>query len=142
MPEPTASQIGLVHGRMKSDEKQQVMQAFKANQLQLLIAAFVIEVGVDVPNASLMIIENAETAAYHNCINCADRLARGSNRNYCVLLYKSPLSANGTERLRTLREGTDGFVIAEKDLRLRGLVSYSERAKQAFWTFRSLTTRT
>ena len=113
-------QIGLVHGRMKSDEKQQVMHAFKANQLQLLIATTVIEVGVDVPNASLMIIENAERLGLSQLHQLRGRVGRGSIASYCVLLYKAPLSANGTERLRTLRESTDGFVIAEKDLELRG----------------------
>lgn len=112
--------IGLVHGRMKADEKQQVMQAFKANQLQLLIATTVIEVGVDVPNASLMIIENAERLGLSQLHQLRGRVGRGATASYCVLLYKSPLSANGTERLRTLRESTDGFVIAEKDLELRG----------------------
>lgn len=112
--------IGLVHGRMKSEEKQQVMHAFKANQLQLLIATTVIEVGVDVPNASLMVIENAERLGLSQLHQLRGRVGRGATASFCVLLYKSPLSANGTERLRTLRESTDGFVIAEKDLELRG----------------------
>lgn len=112
--------IGLVHGRMKSDEKQQVMQAFKSNELHLLIATTVIEVGVDVPNASLMIIENAERLGLSQLHQLRGRVGRGSTASFCVLMYKSPLSENGVERLSTLRNSTDGFVIAEKDLELRG----------------------
>lgn len=112
--------IGLVHGRMKSDEKQQVMQAFKANELQLLIATTVIEVGVDVPNASLMIIENAERLGLSQLHQLRGRVGRGAAASFCVLMYKAPLSENGVERITTLRESSDGFVIAEKDLELRG----------------------
>lgn len=112
--------IGLVHGRMKSDEKQQVMQAFKSNTLHLLIATTVIEVGVDVPNASLMIIENAERLGLSQLHQLRGRVGRGSTASFCVLMYKSPLSENGIERLSTLRNSTDGFAIAEKDLELRG----------------------
>lgn len=112
--------IGLVHGRMKADEKQLVMQAFKQNELQLLIATTVIEVGVDVPNASLMIIENAERLGLSQLHQLRGRVGRGSTASFCVLMYKAPLSENGVERLSTLRNSTDGFVIAEKDLELRG----------------------
>lgn len=112
--------LGLVHGRMKPEEKQAVMRAFKNNELHLLIATTVIEVGVDVPNASLMIIENAERLGLSQLHQLRGRVGRGSTASFCVLLYKSPLSENGTERLATLRASTDGFVIAEKDLELRG----------------------
>ena len=112
--------IGLVHGKMKADEKQQVMQEFKNNQLQLLIATTVIEVGVDVPNASIMVIENAERLGLSQLHQLRGRVGRGANASFCALLYKHPLSMNGQERLRTLRESNDGFVIAEKDLELRG----------------------
>jgi ATP-dependent DNA helicase RecG len=112
--------IGLIHGRMKSDEKQQVMQAFKQNALHLLIATTVIEVGVDVPNASLMIIENAERLGLSQLHQLRGRVGRGSTASFCVLMYKAPLSENGIERLSTLRNSTDGFAIAEKDLELRG----------------------
>ena len=112
--------IGLVHGKMKADEKQTVMQAFKDNQLQLLIATTVIEVGVDVPNASIMVIENAERLGLSQLHQLRGRVGRGATASFCALLYKSPLSQNGQERLRTLRESNDGFVIAEKDLELRG----------------------
>ncbi|RKG32936.1 ATP-dependent DNA helicase RecG [Acinetobacter guerrae] len=112
--------IGLVHGKMKADEKQNVMQAFKDNQLQLLIATTVIEVGVDVPNASIMVIENAERLGLSQLHQLRGRVGRGATASFCALLYKSPLSQNGHERLSILRESNDGFVIAEKDLEIRG----------------------
>ena len=112
--------IGLVHGKMKSAEKQAIMQAFKAGGLDLLIATTVIEVGVDVPNASLMVIENAERLGLSQLHQLRGRVGRGSTKSYCVLLYQKPLSETGTERLNVLRDSTDGFVIAQKDLELRG----------------------
>lgn len=112
--------VGLVHGKMKADEKQAVMAAFKANELQLLIATTVIEVGVDVPNASIMVIENAERLGLSQLHQLRGRVGRGAQASFCVLLYKHPLSQNGQERLFILRESNDGFVIAEKDLELRG----------------------
>ncbi|WP_201509424.1 ATP-dependent DNA helicase RecG [Psychrobacter alimentarius] len=112
--------IGLVHGKMKSAEKQAIMQAFKAGSLDLLIATTVIEVGVDVPNASLMVIENAERLGLSQLHQLRGRVGRGSTKSYCVLLYQKPLSETGTERLNVLRDSTDGFVIAQKDLELRG----------------------
>ena len=115
-----ALNIGLVHGKMKGEEKQAVMQQFKDNQLQLLIATTVIEVGVDVPNASIMVIENAERLGLSQLHQLRGRVGRGAQASFCTLLYKYPLSENGQERLRTLRESNDGFVIAEKDLELRG----------------------
>lgn len=115
-----ALRLGLVHGKMKADEKQRIMQAFKDNELQLLIATTVIEVGVDVPNASIMIIENAERLGLSQLHQLRGRVGRGAKASFCTLLYKSPLSMHGQERLRILRESNDGFVIAEKDLELRG----------------------
>ena len=112
--------IGLVHGKMKGADKQAIMQAFKAGQLDLLIATTVIEVGVDVPNASLMVIENAERLGLSQLHQLRGRVGRGSTKSYCVLLYQKPLSETGTERLNVLRDSTDGFVIAQKDLELRG----------------------
>lgn len=112
--------VGLVHGKMKADEKQAVMAAFKANESQLLIATTVIEVGVDVPNASIMVIENAERLGLSQLHQLRGRVGRGAQASFCVLLYKHPLSQNGQERLSILRESNDGFVIAEKDLELRG----------------------
>ena len=112
--------IGLVHGKMKSVDKQSIMQEFKAGNLDLLIATTVIEVGVDVPNASLMVIENAERLGLSQLHQLRGRVGRGSTKSYCVLLYQKPLSETGTERLNVLRDSTDGFVIAQKDLELRG----------------------
>ena len=112
--------IGLVHGKMKSADKQAIMQEFKAGNLDLLIATTVIEVGVDVPNASLMVIENAERLGLSQLHQLRGRVGRGSTKSFCVLLYQKPLSETGTERLNVLRESTDGFVIAQKDLELRG----------------------
>ncbi|MGP5314973.1 ATP-dependent DNA helicase RecG [Psychrobacter faecalis] len=112
--------IGLVHGKMKSADKQAIMQEFKAGKLDLLIATTVIEVGVDVPNASLMVIENAERLGLSQLHQLRGRVGRGSTKSFCVLLYQKPLSETGTERLNVLRDSTDGFVIAQKDLELRG----------------------
>lgn len=112
--------VGLVHGRMKPAEKAAVMQAFKAGELQLLVATTVIEVGVDVPNASLMIIENAERLGLAQLHQLRGRVGRGAARSSCALVYQSPLSRLARERLDTLRQSNDGFLIAEKDLELRG----------------------
>lgn len=112
--------IGLVHGKMKPAEKQAVMQDFKSGALDLLVATTVIEVGVDVPNASLMVIENAERLGLSQLHQLRGRVGRGAAKSFCVLLYQSPLSETGIERLNVLRDSTDGFVIAEKDLALRG----------------------
>ncbi|WP_180177052.1 ATP-dependent DNA helicase RecG [Acinetobacter sp. YH12039] len=112
--------IGLVHGKMKAYEKQAVMQQFKNNELQLLIATTVIEVGVDVPNASIMVIENAERLGLSQLHQLRGRVGRGAKASFCALLYKNPLSQNGQERLRIMRETNDGFIIAEKDLEIRG----------------------
>lgn len=112
--------IGLVHGRMKAIEKQAVMDAFKSGDLHLLIATTVIEVGVDVPNSSLMVIENPERLGLAQLHQLRGRVGRGSVASFCVLLYKAPLTKTATKRLAVLRESNDGFVIAEKDLEIRG----------------------
>ncbi|SJL84770.1 ATP-dependent DNA helicase RecG [Vibrio palustris] len=112
--------IGLVHGRMKAAEKQAVMQAFKNNELNLLVATTVIEVGVDVPNASLMIIENPERLGLAQLHQLRGRVGRGSVASHCVLLYHAPLSKTAQKRLAVLRESNDGFVIAQRDLDIRG----------------------
>jgi ATP-dependent DNA helicase RecG len=112
--------IGLVHGRMKAADKQRLMLAFKQGELDLLVATTVIEVGVDVANASLMIVENAERLGLAQLHQLRGRVGRGSTASSCVLLYASPLSALARQRLQTMRETNDGFVIAEKDLELRG----------------------
>ncbi|WP_027908965.1 ATP-dependent DNA helicase RecG [Pseudomonas sp. URMO17WK12:I4] len=113
-------QVGLIHGRMKPAEKTAVMDQFKQGHLQLLVATTVIEVGVDVPNASLMIIENPERLGLAQLHQLRGRVGRGSAASHCVLLYHPPLSQIGRERLGIMRETCDGFVIAEKDLELRG----------------------
>ncbi|MBK4998282.1 ATP-dependent DNA helicase RecG [Pseudomonas sp. S31] len=112
--------VGLIHGRMKPAEKAAVMAEFKQGDLQLLVATTVIEVGVDVPNASLMIIENPERLGLAQLHQLRGRVGRGSAVSHCVLLYHPPLSQIGRERLGIMRETNDGFVIAEKDLELRG----------------------
>ena len=112
--------IALVHGRQKPDEKQATMRAFKAGEIDLLVATTVIEVGVDVPNASLMVIENAERLGLAQLHQLRGRVGRGSAASSCVLLYQPPLAAMARERLDTLRQTSDGFAIAEKDLQLRG----------------------
>jgi len=112
--------VGLIHGRMKPVEKAEIMAQFKAGELQLLVATTVIEVGVDVPNASLMIIENPERLGLAQLHQLRGRVGRGSAVSHCVLLYHPPLSQIGRERLGIMRETNDGFIIAEKDLELRG----------------------
>ncbi len=112
--------VGLVHGRLKAEEKAAVMAAFKANEIQLLVATTVIEVGVDVPNAALMVIEHAERFGYAQIHQLRGRVGRGSADSVCILMYAEPLSMAAKERLQTLRETSDGFVIAERDLSLRG----------------------
>ncbi|MEJ6016970.1 ATP-dependent DNA helicase RecG [Aeromonas caviae] len=112
--------IGLVHGRMRPVEKQRVMEEFKAGILQLLVATTVIEVGVDVPNASLMIIENPERLGLAQLHQLRGRVGRGSVASHCVLLYHAPLSKTAQSRLGVLRETNDGFLIAQRDLELRG----------------------
>jgi ATP-dependent DNA helicase RecG len=112
--------IGLVHGRMKAAEKEAVMQDFKQHHLDLLVATTVIEVGVDVPNAGLMIIENPERLGLSQLHQLRGRVGRGEGDSYCLLMYQPPLTDTARQRLGILRDSNDGFVIAEKDLQLRG----------------------
>ncbi|VAW53791.1 ATP-dependent DNA helicase RecG [hydrothermal vent metagenome] len=112
--------VGLIHGRMKQEDKQSVIIRFKNKEIDLLIATTVIEVGVDVPNASLMVIENAERLGLAQLHQLRGRVGRGSKQSACVLMYQAPLSENGKQRLAILRETNDGFKIAERDLELRG----------------------
>ncbi|MDP0589631.1 MAG: ATP-dependent DNA helicase RecG [Candidatus Endonucleobacter bathymodioli] len=116
----TELSIGLVHGRMKASEKATVMAAFKDGHLHVLVATTVIEVGVDVPNASLMIIENPERLGLSQLHQLRGRVGRGKVASHCLLMYHSPLSHQSKERLLIMRNSSDGFVIAEKDLQLRG----------------------
>ncbi|AZT82700.1 ATP-dependent DNA helicase RecG [Marinobacter sp. NP-4(2019)] len=112
--------VGLVHGRLKATEKADVMTRFKHGELDLLVATTVIEVGVDVPNASLIIIENPERLGLAQLHQLRGRVGRGEQASFCVLMYHPPLSLNGKARLHALRDSQDGFVIAEKDLEIRG----------------------
>lgn len=112
--------VGLVHGRMKAEEKLQIMQSFKENQLDVLVATTVIEVGVDVPNSTIMIIENAERLGLFQLHQLRGRVGRGSEQSHCVLLFQSPLSHIAKERLNLLRQTTNGFEIAQADLKIRG----------------------
>lgn len=112
--------IGLIHGRMKGAEKEQVMEDFSAGNTHVLVATTVIEVGVDVPNASLMVIENAERMGLSQLHQLRGRVGRGSQKSDCLLLYQSPLSELAKERLETMRKTNDGFAIAKKDMELRG----------------------
>ncbi len=113
-------EVGLVHGRLKAAEKVQMMDRFKQGELDLLVATTVIEVGVDVPNASLIIIENPERLGLAQLHQLRGRVGRGEEASFCVLMYHPPLSRNGRARLQALRDSQDGFVIAEKDLEIRG----------------------
>ena len=113
--------VGLVHGRMKTAEKQAVMQAFAANDIHLLVATTVIEVGVDVPNASLMVIEHAERMGLSQLHQLRGRVGRGSAKSTCILLYnKQQCSQIGRQRLKVIFESSDGFEIAQADLHIRG----------------------
>lgn len=112
--------IGLVHGRMKSTEKEAQIQAFKSAQIQLLVATTVIEVGVDVPNASIMIIENPERLGLSQIHQLRGRVGRGNRESFCLLLVKNSLSSQASQRLEVIRNHQDGFIIAEKDLEIRG----------------------
>ena len=112
--------IGLIHGRMKTNEKETIMKDFKEGKINLLVATTVIEVGVDVPNASLMIIDNAERLGLSQLHQLRGRIGRGNEKSHCILIYQSPLSNLAKERLEIMRTTNDGFVIAEKDLELRG----------------------
>ncbi|MEM8981601.1 MAG: ATP-dependent DNA helicase RecG [Pseudomonadota bacterium] len=112
--------VGLVHGRLAATDKHAVMAAFKAGEIALLVATTVIEVGVDVPNASLMIIENAERLGLAQLHQLRGRVGRGAAQSSCLLLYRTPLSRLAKERLKVMRETNDGFIVAEKDLELRG----------------------
>ena len=112
--------VGLVHGRLKADEKAKTMAAFKKAEIDLLVATTVIEVGVDVPNASLMVIENAERLGLSQLHQLRGRVGRGEQESHCVLLYQKPLSKTAKQRLSIMRRSNDGFVIAQEDLLLRG----------------------
>jgi len=112
--------VVLIHGKMNKDEKSEIMRQFSANKIDVLVATTVIEVGVNVPNASLMVIENSERLGLAQLHQLRGRVGRGADASICILMYQTPLSANATERLDILRQTNDGFAIAQKDLELRG----------------------
>jgi ATP-dependent DNA helicase RecG len=112
--------VGLLHGRLGSRDKARIMEDFKAGRIDLLVATTVVEVGVDVPNATLMVIENPERLGLAQLHQLRGRVGRGKERSRCVLLYKAPLGSQSQARLKVMRDTTDGFRIAEEDLRLRG----------------------
>ncbi|RUA04283.1 MAG: ATP-dependent DNA helicase RecG [Gammaproteobacteria bacterium] len=112
--------VVLIHGRMNKDEKTEIMQQFEQGEINVLVATTVIEVGVNVPNASLMVIENSERLGLAQLHQLRGRVGRGNDKSICILMYQAPLSSNAKQRLGILRETNDGFKIAEKDLQLRG----------------------
>jgi ATP-dependent DNA helicase RecG len=113
-------EVGLIHGRLPAAEKAETMNQFKAGEIDLLVATTVIEVGVDVPNASLMVIENSERLGLAQLHQLRGRIGRGKAQSHCLLLYHSPLGETSRQRLNVLRESNDGFHIAEMDLQIRG----------------------
>jgi len=115
-----AYRVALLHGRLKQDEKERVMHAFARGEVHLLVSTTVVEVGVDVPNASVMLVEHAERFGLSQLHQLRGRVGRGAHHSFCVLLYQAPITEQGRERLKALTETTDGFVIAERDLALRG----------------------
>ena len=115
-----AYRVALLHGRLKQDAKDRVMRAFAAGEIHILVATTVIEVGIDVPNATVMVVEHAERFGLAQLHQLRGRVGRGSRQSACILLYQFPITEDGRERLKMLTETTDGFLIAEKDLELRG----------------------
>jgi ATP-dependent DNA helicase RecG len=128
--------VGLLHGRMKADAKDRVMKAFAAGDLPVLVATTVIEVGVDVPNASVMIVEHAERFGLSQLHQLRGRVGRDRHQSFCFLMYQSPLTEDARERLKALTETTDGFEIAERDLTLRGPGDFFGTRQAGVPTFR------
>ena len=130
--------LGLLHGRMKSDAKDRVMKAFASGELQMLVSTTVVEVGVDVANASVMLVEHAERFGLSQLHQLRGRVGRDRHQSYCFLLYQSPLSPDARARLQAMAETTDGFVIAERDLALRGPGDFFGTRQAGLPTFRSI----
>jgi len=133
-----AYRVGLLHGRMKADAKDRVMKAFLAGELQILVSTTVVEVGVDVPNASMMIVEHAERFGLSQLHQLRGRVGRAEHQSYCFLLYQYPLTDEARERLKALTDTTDGFEIAERDLLLRGAGDFFGTRQAGLPTFRMI----
>jgi ATP-dependent DNA helicase RecG len=132
------SKVGLLHGRMKADAKDRVMKAFLAGELQILVSTTVVEVGVDVPNATVMIVEHAERFGLSQLHQLRGRVGRAGHQSYCYLLYQYPLTEEARERLKAMTDTTDGFEIAERDLRLRGPGDFFGTRQAGLPTFRMI----
>jgi ATP-dependent DNA helicase RecG len=130
--------VGLLHGRMKADGKERVMAAFVRGEVQILVATTVVEVGVDVPNASVMLVEHAERFGLSQLHQLRGRVGRDRHQSYCFLLYQSPLSDEARDRLRAMTETTDGFEIAERDLVQRGPGDFFGTRQAGVPTFRMI----
>jgi ATP-dependent DNA helicase RecG len=130
--------LGLLHGRMKSDAKERVMKAFAAGEIQMLVSTTVVEVGVDVANASVMVVEHAERFGLSQLHQLRGRVGRAAHQSHCFLMYQAPLSDEARERLRAMTETTDGFEIAERDLALRGPGDFFGTRQAGMPTFRSI----
>ena len=130
--------IGLLHGRMKADGKERVMRAFAAGELQILVSTTVVEVGMDVANAGVMIVEHAERFGLSQLHQLRGRVGRGTSQSYCFLLYQAPLSDDARERLKAITDTNDGFEIAERDLRLRGPGDFFGTRQAGIPTFRMI----
>jgi ATP-dependent DNA helicase RecG len=128
--------VGLLHGRMKADAKERVMKAFAAGELQILVSTTVVEVGIDVANATIMIVEHAERFGLSQLHQLRGRVGRSGHQSYCCLVYQSPLSEDARARLKAMTETTDGFEIAERDLRLRGPGDFFGTRQAGVPTFR------
>ena len=133
-----AYRVGLLHGRMKADARDRVMKAFVSGELQILVSTTVVEVGVDVPNASVMIVEHAERFGLSQLHQLRGRVGRDRHQSFCFLLYQSPLSDEARERLKAMTDTTDGFEIAERDLRLRGPGDFFGTRQAGVPTFRMI----
>jgi ATP-dependent DNA helicase RecG len=128
--------VGLLHGRLKADVKDRVMKAFAAGELDILVSTTVIEVGIDVPNASVMVVEHAERFGLSQLHQLRGRVGRGAHQSYCCLIYQSPLSDDAQERLKAMASSNDGFEIAERDLALRGPGDFFGTRQAGVPTFR------
>jgi ATP-dependent DNA helicase RecG len=128
--------VGLLHGRMKGEQKEQVMRSFVAGELQILVSTTVVEVGIDVANASIMLVEHAERFGLSQLHQLRGRVGRGAGQSYCILLYQAPLSVESRDRLKAMTDTTDGFEIAERDLRLRGPGDFFGTRQAGVPTFR------